>query len=114
MVDASKKTKPKNKTVKVNYKLGDQKDPNDKTAKVNYTLGTTPNYDPDNITRTVTYNIKTKGDKPKFNGTANFNGTAHAYGTAKASGDWSVKKSETALVGELGRKILRQCIVICM
>lgn len=47
-------------------------------------------------------------------GVGGFNGTAHVYGTAKANGDWSVKKSGPALVGELGREILRQCIVICM
>lgn len=35
-----------------------------------------------------------------------FNGTAHVVGTAHATGDWSVKKSETALLGELGRETI--------
>ena len=35
-----------------------------------------------------------------------FNGTAHVIGTAHATGDWSVKKSETALLGELGRETI--------
>lgn len=33
-------------------------------------------------------------------------GTAHAEGTAKASGDWSVKKNETALTGEVGQEVV--------
>ena len=41
--------------------------------------------------------------------TGGFNGTAHAYGTVRKgtsllSGDWSVPRNETALVGELGRE----------
>lgn len=34
------------------------------------------------------------------------NGTAQARGTAFAGGDWGVKKSETALVGELGTEMV--------
>ena len=34
------------------------------------------------------------------------NGTAHVGGTARAGGDWGAKKTETALVGELGPEIL--------
>lgn len=34
------------------------------------------------------------------------NGTAHARGTAFAGGDWGAKKSETALVGELGTEMV--------
>lgn len=45
------------------------------------------------------------------NGTANVNGTAFSHGTVASGrafkqGDWSTKKSETALVGELGREIV--------
>ena len=45
------------------------------------------------------------------NGTANVNGTAFSRGTSQSGrafkqGDWSTKKSETALVGELGREIV--------
>ena len=45
-------------------------------------------------------------------GGSDVNGTAHAYGTvskygkAFKQGDWRTKKSETALVGELGREIV--------
>lgn len=44
-----------------------------------------------------------------INGTANVNGTAFANGTsgkAFKQGDWRTKKTETALVGELGREIV--------
>lgn len=45
------------------------------------------------------------------NGTANVNGTAFSRGTSQSGkafkqGDWSTKKTETALVGELGREIV--------
>lgn len=70
------------------------------------------------VTRTISEIITSGGKKSHSmngaHGTQQFNGTAHAYGTAKATGDWSVKKSGPALVGELGREILRQCIVICI
>ena len=39
-------------------------------------------------------------------GTAHTQGTAHVQGTAKASGDWSVKKNETALTGEVGQEVV--------
>ena len=39
-------------------------------------------------------------------GSQSVNGTAHISGTAHASGNWGTKKTETALVGELGREIL--------
>ena len=34
------------------------------------------------------------------------NGSAHLLGSAKSNGDWSVKKSEKALVGELGTEVI--------
>lgn len=41
-------------------------------------------------------------------------GTAYAKGTAFKRGDWGTKDSGVALVGELGRKILRLHIEICV
>ena len=56
------------------------------------------------ITRYVNY-IPTPG-KTGLPGAHGFNGTAHAIGTAHATGDWGAKKSEKALVGELGRETI--------
>ena len=50
------------------------------------------------ITRTVNYIAS--GPMPAFEG------TAHASGTANAHGDWGAKKSEEALVNELGPEII--------
>lgn len=92
--------KPSNKNAKVNYKKGDQAKPKSPvTATVNYKLGAVAK--PPAITVKVNYD--TSG-KPKFNGTANVQGSA--FGMARASGDWSVKKNETSLVGELGRETI--------
>lgn len=56
------------------------------------------------ITRYVNY-IPTPG-KTGLPGAHGFNGTAHAFGTAYATGNWGAKKSEKALVGELGRETI--------
>ena len=39
-------------------------------------------------------------------GSHGVDGSAHAEGTAKASGDWSVKRNETALTGEVGQEVV--------
>lgn len=72
------------------------------------------------ITRTVKYKYQEETSTERFNRTGSalpighFNGTAHASGTllntrkgnAFASGNWGAKKSEKALVGELGQELL--------
>lgn len=60
---------------------------------------------PANKIVTVTYK---QSGKPSVNGTAHSYGTAISNfgGSAFAKGDWRTKKSETALVGELGPEIL--------
>ena len=74
------------------------------------------------ITRTVEYKYKGgESSIERFNRTGSalpigqsFNGTAHANGTllntrngsAFSSGDWGAKKTEKALVGELGQELL--------
>ena len=87
---------PEKKNAKVNYVKGSQESPKSPvTATVNYALGTVAK--PGEVTVKVNYD--TSG-KPKYNGTAN------AFGSARVSGDWSVKKNETSLVGELGRETI--------
>ena len=59
-------------------------------------------------TGTITYTPKIKGF-PVVNGTANANGSAFANGTAGKAfrqGDWGVKRTETALTGELGQELV--------
>lgn len=78
----------------------------DISKKIIYTYtteGTKPN--PSNIERSITYKYKTEGDVPEVNGTANANGTANS-GRAFARGNWGIKGSGTALVGELGMETL--------
>ena len=71
---------------------------------------------PPPITQTVTRIVTTvqnaiggAGASTNAAGRPRFNGTAHAYGTVRKgtallSGDWSVPRNETALVGELGQE----------
>ena len=71
---------------------------------------------PPPITQTVTRIVTTvqnaiggAGASTNAAGRPRFNGTAHAYGTVRRgtallSGDWSVPRNETALVGELGQE----------
>ena len=97
--------------------------PENKEATVTYKLDSSlvDAYNPLNLNRTVTYSIVTKGVVPSVNGTAHVNGTAFANGSlriptdatfrnrigrALANGNWGVDKSETALVGELGRELV--------
>lgn len=97
--------------------------PENKKATVTYELDSTAvdAYNPRNIRRTVTYTIVTEGEAPKVNGTTHADGTAFSNGSVKvptdatsikrigralASGSWGVKKSENALVGELGRELI--------
>ena len=59
-------------------------------------------------TGTITYKAKISGF-PVVNGTANANGSAFANGTsgkAFKQGDWGVKKTTTALTGELGQELV--------
>ena len=106
---------PKDKQAKVNYFLGTQAKPNDRFAKVNYSLGTQAR--PKDVTVKVNYDTSGKPSNANHaDGTAHVNGTAPKIksssfsngllGTAHASGDWSLKKDETALTGELGREIV--------
>ena len=100
--------------------IPDNYQPSDKNAKVNYTLGVTPTYNPPNITRTLTYNVETKGTVG-FNGTAHPSGgskfgVTHISGTAHASGtlgdtswlkdDWKTKKDNVALIGEVAPELM--------
>ena len=102
----------------------------DANGTANYGLGSYPTITPDangtanyrgnfptsapTITGVINYVVKkteevgsslNKGGKGWRIAGGGFNGTAHVLGSAYASGDWSVDKTETALVGELGRKI---------
>lgn len=100
---------PKDKEATVKYdkdsKQPDNYKPKDKSATAKYTVNSknVDDWIPPNKTATLTYNIKTKG-------TAGANGTAHVNGTingrAYASGNWGIKKDQTALVGELGQEIV--------
>lgn len=96
--------KPKVKspqTVKVNYTGKKPKVKSPQTVRVNWSVPKLPT--PGSVTVKVKYD--TSG-KPKFNGTAHYQGSAHVMGSSYASGNWGVKKNETALVGELGRETL--------
>lgn len=96
--------KPKVKspqTVKVNYTGKKPKVKSPQTVRVNWSVPKLPT--PGSVTVKVKYD--TSG-KPKFNGTAHYQGSAHVLGSSYASGNWGVKKNETALVGELGRETL--------
>ena len=104
---------PGDKDATVKYKVDssavDAYNPKNKNATVTYSVSVIGLENlPGDKSRTLTYNVKTNGSAKNFNGTANASGTAHA------SGDWSAPRTETSLVGELGRKILRQYIVICI
>jgi len=105
---------PSDKSAVVKYNKDssepDSYKPDDKSARVNYTLGAVPYYNPSDITRTLTYNIRVNGNVPKA-GSAQGTLVAHADGTAynmlnlraHASGtDVSLKHDENAVVNELG------------
>lgn len=101
--------------------------PADKYAEVNYSLGSTPNYNPSNLERTLTYKIVTKGSvpagaKPAYTGTmlspAHASGTAYnvlnttPISNAHASGQIALQNDERALVNELGIIICRYKIYL--
>lgn len=73
----------------------------DKQATVTYDVDTTKvdNYNPKNLSRTVTYYVRTVGS-------VKANGTANLTGTAKAGGDWGTAQGGQTLTGELGREIV--------
>lgn len=75
--------------------------PEDKKATVKYDVDTSKvdNYNPKNLSRTVTYYVRTVGS-------VKANGTANLTGTAKASGDWGTAQGGQTLTGELGREIV--------
>lgn len=109
-VDASLVTgyQPTDKESTVKFKADhsavDAYNPEDKNAKVTYSvvvsgLGNLPG----DKTRTMTYNIKTNGEAPKYNGTAHVGGTFNSNGLPNS---WKTKKSETALVGEVGTELV--------
>lgn len=62
-----------------------------------------------NKTGTITYQAQVNG--PKVNGTAHAMGTAWAGGTALKGGKWGAKKTETALVGELGPEMVNKTAI---
>ena len=79
------------------------------TGKVNW--GNNTENVKKSFTATGTVNWSSSGSPklPDFNGDGDpgwVNGTAHANGTAFKQGDWRTKKTETALVGEVGREII--------
>lgn len=87
----------------------DNYNPQNHTRSVKYELVKSwdlANFNPQDIHRTVFYNVKTIGGLPMVNGTAITNGHAYASGTAFAKGDWGTKSSGTALGGELGTELL--------
>lgn len=108
----------------VDYTVNDPPAPDypDQNPSVNYSLHAPapPSYP--NISRTITYTIKTLGQIPAVNGTAHAQGTIPTlssralvsgsleedayHRTALAFGDWGTKKTETALVGELGPELV--------
>lgn len=117
LADVSSKSAEMWLSLKVNEEAIAGYVPENKTAKVTYELDSyaVDSYNPKNLKRTVTYKIVTEGEAPKVNGTAHAEGTAHMSGTVRnnpiigkalASGEWGVKKDETALVGELGRELV--------
>ena len=59
-----------------------------------------------NKEHTITVNEVTNKRTNYSWGFGEANGTANAYGSAFASGNWGTKKSETALVGELGQELV--------
>ena len=99
----------------------DSYQPDNKDATVTFEKDSSEvdSYNPPNIFRKVFYSLVENGSAAgesaagKRTGSnlkvSDVNGTANAYGTAGRAfkqGDWSTKKSETALVGELGREIV--------
>ena len=109
-VDASLVTgyQPTDKESTVKFKADhsavDAYNPEDKNAKVTYSVVVSGLQKlPGDKTRTITYNIKTNGDAPKYNGTAHVGGTFNSNGLPNS---WKTKKSETALVGEVGTELV--------
>lgn len=103
--DAIKNYTPEDKPATVKYKVDhsevDAYNPNDLTRTVTYGISVTGFENiPKDKTRTLTYNIKINGTVPRVNGTAHAIGTAHAAGTA--SRNWGLAHNEPhALVNEL-------------
>lgn len=56
---------------------------------------------------TISVNASVSGVAQQFLGKAGFvNGTAHFGGTAYSTGNWGVRKNETALLGEVGSELV--------
>ena len=120
----------KNEDGTISYTLGDypkevpsanqtvNREPNNSKVAVDPSpVGQTVKRSPDNsgvssdpppvyqrVIRTVQNAVNKAGEF--ISGIFGFNGTAHKEGTAKKNGDWSVQKSERALVGELGQETI--------
>lgn len=120
----------KNEDGTISYTLGDypkevpsanqtvNREPNNSKVAVDPSpVGQTVKRNPDNsgvssdpppvyqrVIRTVQNAVNKAGEF--ISGIFGFNGTAHKEGTAKKNGDWSVQKSERALVGELGQETI--------
>lgn len=120
---------------KINYETGDtpQEVPNAK-GKADYTVGSSPSTVNKPASGIANYLGKFPTSAPTIYGKAVYtttttvsgagavknsvsksigiiknrqlNGSAHLLGSAKSNGDWSVKKSEKALVGELGTETI--------
>lgn len=120
---------------KINYETGDtpQEVPNAK-GKADYTVGSSPSTVNKPASGIANYLGKFPTSAPTIYGKAVYtttttvsgagavknsvsksigiiknrqlNGSAHLLGSAKSNGDWSVKKSEKALVGELGTEVI--------
>ena len=125
---------PEQKEALVKYlkdsSIPDSYEADDENATVTYEKDTSDidSFDPPNFIRTITYKIKdafsnaasnaaNAGKKRREQRFGGVNGTANADGTtgrAFKQGSWGTKNSGTALVGELGREILRPYIVICI
>ena len=82
----------------------------DKDGVVNYSASVEALTDAQkHKTGTITYKANIIGFGGVVNGTANANGSAFANGTsgkAFKQGDWGVKKTTTALTGELGQELV--------
>ena len=85
--------KPEDKHANVEFKpthnLVDSYEPEDKHANVNYGLGSTPNYNPPDIQRTVTYTIQTIGSVPSGGS------TTHSASSGKSGGSNGIFASGT-------------------
>lgn len=80
---------------------------NELQTAINNIKGTTVDiYETTHKKTVYSWGIGDSSGGQSVNGTAHLSGTAHAQGTAFKAGSWGAKKTETALVGELGPEII--------